>query len=287
MAKVWFGNINQASYVEAPEAGMDADFVGVEDKLQFLSGGAHVTLSESTHREFNMSWATKPKASLNFLTQYRNGVYGTGLLYWVDVFASNHFPPHVARPELSVQGWPSLVSQANRGTRVAVTSATGMPKFGAQYTLNPNIPVTREHVLLIPSDKELAFGISATVTGSAVVRMQRVKLDGTLETLTSVTLLSPTGTTRINTVVSGATYKAVRLYITNTGATPATITLVSAVAMYKPITTAITYPTVHTEGEGHSGLRFEGAPTMQYIQSAPGRSFVSAAAKFTEVGAWL
>lgn len=463
MAKVWFGNINQAQYVEAPESGMDADYVGVSERLDFQNGGAYVTMSEGTHREFNMAWGIKNKSLLNFLPQYRNGAFGSGLLYWVDPFATNVFPPHFARPELTTKGWPSLVgagvpatlvrttalrtnlihnpsfetgvttwtvgantsfavstaqkqfgSQSGLITRLNTTAGNGyilrtvtgltvgntytfsfyvyggtgnyaykigstsnvtfaapgatwtrisrtfvaattstqfyinddtnttptagttlyvdgvmleesptlnpyfdgdtrymdgtaaswtgaahvtpstvplsvneMPSYGAQYTVNPTTPVVREHVLLIPNDKELAFGITGSATDGAVVRMQRIGLDGSLAPVQDISLLSVAGTTRVNTIVSGAAYKAVRLYITTTGAGPGTITLYSAHAQYKAIGATVTYPTTHLPGEGHSGLRFEGGVTMPYVQAVNGRTYVTAAAKFTEVGAWL
>lgn len=131
MADFWFGNLRKAGYFPAPNTGMDADSVGEDDTLSFANGGAYVAQSAGTHREFNFQWGVQEKSVMNFLSEYRNGVHGTGLLYMADPFAVNALPPHWATPGLSCLGWPSIVSSTIKPTRTPSVVRTN-------ETLNPN-----------------------------------------------------------------------------------------------------------------------------------------------------
>ena len=141
MADFWFGNLRKAGYFPAPNSGMDADTIGESDDMTFANGGAYVAQSPGTHREFDLSWGVQEKSTMNFLSDYRNGVYGTGLLYMVDPFATNAMPPHWANPGLTCEGWPSLVSPSVKPTRAAAGSVTNLavnPSFEtASSTLVP------------------------------------------------------------------------------------------------------------------------------------------------------
>lgn len=135
MAEFWFGNLIKAGYHPAPSSGMDADSVGFSDRLDFQNGGAYVAQTLGTHREFNLSWGVQEKSAMNFLTEYRNGNYGDGLLYMVDPFAQNAMPPHWATPGLTCKGWPSLVGPAVQPTLAPAGTVTNLalnPSFETQ-----------------------------------------------------------------------------------------------------------------------------------------------------------
>lgn len=140
MADFYFGNlVTGLRKRPAPETGMGASAVGSEESLAFANGGAYVTSSDGTHREFSMSWPVQEKSVMAFLNEYRNGQYGAGLLYMVDPFATNAMPPHWATPGLTCQGWPSLVGPSNKPTLAPASVVTNL-------VTNPNFdtagPVT-------------------------------------------------------------------------------------------------------------------------------------------------
>lgn len=116
MANIYFGNVRKAQYIPAPKAGMDAASTGFTESLNYLNGGGYVAQSVGGSRKFAMSWDVTPKTSLDCLNQYRNGEFGSGLIYWVDPFSDNPVPPHWGTPMLSGMGWPSLVGSAVQPT---------------------------------------------------------------------------------------------------------------------------------------------------------------------------
>lgn len=299
MADFYFGNLNTGLIKRpAPETGLDATSVGTSESMNFTDGGAYVSNSAGTHREFNMSWSVQEKGTMSFLNEYRNGVHGDGLLYMVDPFAVNHMPPHWANPGLTCRGWPSLLGAGVKPVRTNTVVPNpnipfpvvpqGMPAYGAQYALSGTVGVIPERklTLLIPADRDLHLGFSGSVTAGAALRMRPITRAGAYGPITDLVMLSPTGTTRLNTKVAGATYRAVQVYMTASAPGGGSVTLVSSKAVYALPTETPVLTGTHIEGEGHTGLVID-EPTTTYVQAARGRKLVSTAAKFTEVEAWL
>lgn len=142
MAEFWFGNLTKAGYHPAPSSGMDADSVGFSDRLDFQNGGAYVAQTQGTHREFNLSWGVQEKSAMQWLSDYRNGVNGTGLLYMVDPFATNALPPHWATPSLTCGDWPSLVSPSVQPTQTGAATVTNLyerPSFETRSSLKQTV----------------------------------------------------------------------------------------------------------------------------------------------------
>lgn len=135
MAEFWFGNLRKAGYFPAPNTDMKANPQGEADVMQFADGGAFVGQSDGTHKEFQMDWGVQERAAMNFLSEYRNGVHGSGLLYFADPFAVNVLPPHWARPELTCNGWPSLVAAGNKPSKVGPPPVTN-------FATNPGLRTT-------------------------------------------------------------------------------------------------------------------------------------------------
>lgn len=299
MADFYFGNLATGLVKRpAPESGMDASSVGETDAMTFTNGGAFQSNSAGTHREFNMGWGVQEKSVMNFLNEFRNGVYGTGLLYMVDPFATNHMPPHWANPGLTCFGWPSLIGPGVKPVRTDTVAPNptipfpaipqGMPASGAKYPVMGTVGAVPERklTLLIPADRDLHLGFAGMVTGGAALRMRTITRAGAYGPVSDLTMLNPAGTTRLNTKVSGAAYRAVQVYMTPTVPGGGNINLVSSKAIYALPTESPVLTGVHTEGEGHTGLVMEEVTTT-YIQAARNRKLVSTAAKFTEIEAWL
>lgn len=294
--QVYFGNLRKAGWVNAPVTGLDAGSYGSIDVTQYADGGNFSAYQNATHREFTFSWKTAPIDELQFLFNYRNGLFGSGLLYWGDPYANyyNALTPHWAAPFLSARDWPSLMGKGQFAEVVDVAeSAYDQPYLGAKYTLSApaNTIPDRMGVLLIPPTQDLWIGFDGTATNGGVIRVQPIYVDGSEAPTQDLTLLSHTGATRLNATFSGATYRAIKFYITSTVTGQSSITLVGGDAVYTNNGIAPDTVGLHHEGRGHSGMRFKSDPTLAYVMyddSGPTpRRYVTAAASFTEVGSWV
>jgi hypothetical protein len=176
-------------------------------------------------------------------------------------------------------------------TSTMVTASPGMPAMAALYSIaTPADAVpSRRTVLLIPDTMTLWLGYSGVATGSGVVRVQMVTRDGSYGPTQDLTLLSDSGDVRLNSSFSGTEYSAVIIYMTQTVAGTSQLQLTSAKAVYETTGTTPVLTGVHVPGLGHSGLRFGAGPTFAYIlyNEEGNRKYVSAAARFVEVGSWV
>ena len=183
--------------------------------------------------------------------------------------------------------WTSTI---NASASTTFLPNANMPKYSAQYTLSAPLGTAlppRAAVLLVPPTKTLHVGFSGTAVNGGGVYALPVLLDGTLDMPQALTLLSPSGSTRLNASFSGATYSAVLLYIDTTTAGVSSVTLNSATALYAPTGTPPTLTGTHTPGEGHTGLRFSEEITEVQVLQRANKNYITAATAFTEVGAWL
>lgn len=163
-----------------------------------------------------------------------------------------------------------------------------LPNTGATYTLTGEIGVMppRRLSLIVPNDRDLWLGFTGTSTNGAVLRMRGITRDGAYGPVSDVPLLDPSGSTRLNTKVSGTQYSAIQVYMTTTLPGTATVTLVSGKAVYSLPTETPVLTGDHVEGDGHTGFQI-GDISTAYIQAADGHQYVTTATKGTEIEAWL
>jgi hypothetical protein len=180
---------------------------------------------------------------------------------------------------------------ADASTSTASVNLPGMPNSAALYSITTpaNEVPARRTVLLIPDGMTLWLGYSGVATGDAIVRVQLITRDGSYGPTQDLTLLNDSGDVRLNASFNGSEYAAVIIYITQTVPGTSQLRLTSAKAVYE--TTGITpvLTGTHVQGLGHSGLRFASGPTFAYIlyNEEGSRKYVSAAARFIEVGSWI
>ena len=202
----------------------------------------------------------------------------------------NVLPPHWASPMLSGTGWPSLLSAGTVPTLAdTATNSFDQPFKSATYSTPAAIGLVPDRVLtlLIPPTQTLHLGFSGTAANGGVLRVQPINVNGTLAATSNLTLLSATASTRMNASFSGATYKAIQVYITSTTTTAGSVTLTSGKAVYAPTGTPPTLTGNHISGRGHTGLRMSKDPTLVYLQARNNKKYVSAAVELNEIGAWL
>lgn len=248
MADFYFGNMMTGLLKRpAPKTGMDASSAGVSDVLEFANGGAYVTLSDGTHREFDMSWAIGEKSTLDFLNDYRNGRYGTGLLYMVDPFATNHMPPHWANPALTCRGWPSLLAPA-------VRPVLGYATTRINETINPSFTTNVagwNGVVAAPLTWEAGRGkltVGSAVAANAILLSEATATPYTIGTLKSA---------RMKVTNSRATSAQFRVSIRGYNASSAQV----GTDVYGPI---VTIPANSTAELIVSGANLTTAGTVSY-----------------------
>jgi hypothetical protein len=233
----------------------------------------------------------------------RAGVAVASYSFWVDnvqmerassigtLFSGN--TPSTPYDAYAWTGLPNASNSTDTQLYNVATPTNGNPYWNATYTLSGAAGAVpdRSLVLLIPPTHQLSIGFSGTATGSAVVRVQPFNLDGSPAATQNLTLLSAAGTTRMNATFSGATYSAIKVYLTQTVTGSSSITLASGDAIYTSIGLTPVLTGSHNPGRGHSGMRFSKDVTIAYKFFDDTRvvatRLVSAATVLTEVGAWL
>lgn len=298
--ELWFGVVGAAGghfqWVPQPDLPVPARGVGYYDEMSFENGGAAAVRSHGSHREFTFNVEVDQGLDwLDMYTDFAAGYYGSGLMHFADPFhfLSNVLPPSWSAPGLAELGWPSPVAgdgvfssttinykqPARVGTWNVTTAANATP------TTDETIPYV---IIPIPPGYELRLGCSGTATGTAVVRVEPWVNDSTIPaTASSLTLLSPSGSTRMNATVAD-TYAFVRVFITRTSSAASTITPRSMTAQLWKTGVSGSLTGDHRQGRGHTGLKFaDDAIAEDYRLLTGGVPFRSLSTRLVEVGAWM
>jgi len=293
--KVWFGNARNAKWIKAPLADMGAASSGYSEEQQFNNGGQFVKASFGSARNFDMSWVGD-RADLQVINDFKDGLYGGGLIYWEDPFADNILPPHWAAPMLTVRDWPSLISSGNKPEPVThSTTGNNYPFQSAKYTVTNNAETSRALTLLIPEEHTLSIGFVYSTTGTATMRCVKVNPDGTDGATIDLSKLAVDGSNRYSHTFSNETgnpnrVRAIRVYIARTDYSTSTITIRGGVAKLSCANHG--HPEVvnsapWSSGEGFTGCVIAGAPQMTYKGVIQGRRLIGISATLKEIGAWL
>ena len=295
--KIWFGNARNARWVKAPLADMGASAIGNSEEQQFTNGGQFVKASFGSARNFDMSWVGD-RADLQVIKDFKDGIYGGGLIYWEDPFADNILPPHWAAPMLTVRDWPSLIASGNKPEPVTHTSTeNNYPFQSAKYNVTNTAETSRALTLLIPEDHILVIGFVYSITGTASIKAVRVNPDGTDGATVTLSQLNISGSTPYSHTFSnvpGATNRcsAIRVYISRSDTTASTITIRGGMAKIEVSGGLHGHPPIvmdgdWSSGEGFSGCVIAGAPQMTYKGVVDGRRLINMSTTLKEIGAWL
>lgn len=286
------------SFVPVPDSGMDASAVGYQDRIDYENGGADIVTSAASHREYQMEWSTREGAAFNggldIISAYADGEWGDGLIYFADRynFDTNLLTPNWATPGLVERGWKNIYDTTPTFSNTA-SNIYDQPLRSATWTTNNSTgyPVDRRRVMVLPiqPDHTLWIGFSGSSTGNSSVQIRPVQTDGSYGLTRNMTLLSPTGATRMNDSYPGGTFKAIEVFISQSVNGAGTITLTSGLAQQWRTGITPTLTGSHIRGQGNSGCRFEtAAPVENYVQVVQGqrRHLKGMSANLIEVGQW-
>jgi hypothetical protein len=294
--KVYFGNTNFQTFIEAPLSGLKAGSSGYSATTNLLNGRAFVKRSQGATRTFSPSWvgpmnSTVLADSLNTIKDFADGVYGTGSVYWLDPYAidKNILPPHFAAPGLTSKDWPALSSAATTFTTLSGTSnvyANNFPLTYATY-VGAGSSTGKSIDIIIPPGYSFHFGWHATAAGISAFTAPGYYVTKFLRTTNQAVAGFPDfplsmlagGTTRTNLVVDGNTYSRVR--VTFSATSVATTSVVGAIAQILPSATPTTGGFI--TGRGTSALQFASPVEIEYYSSAINNGQIGLSTTFVEV----
>lgn len=281
MGFIYFGTKNRMMWVKDPAINMDSSKFGWANQTNFLDGGAHIRRSWGSHKEFNLSWNLSSRDTIRPIQDYADGMYGTGLIYWLNPFTmdKNVLPTAWATPWMGGQDGPILTGYSTRPSLVDTSANTyGYPVQSAVYTVTTT--PTKNVWIPIPTGYTLWLGVHGTAgSGGAVIATPTT---GPTSTATPVTLpLLPVTTNQlVNTSFDGSAYGGVLLSMGGSGS----VILSGMVAQIWP--TGVMPPLGDfISGQGHSGCMFVAQPTLTEYNAVIDK--VGLSAKLVEVESWL
>ena len=280
--KMWFGTREHMQYILCPDTG--ADFTGVgysSGTIQYLSGGAFIRNSDTSHREFSMSWNMGSRENLQPIFDYAAGVYGDAPYYFVDPMAAdqNVLPEWWAAPRMALSDAPLLVGKTLPDKIPTPANSFGYPTSGALYTVGGS-DVSNPLFIPIPPGMIFHIGVHGLGTSTASIHMSPVTAGG-VGVGVDLTMLGVSSNVRFNTTqnTSGGVM-GVELSVNGTGS----LGLYGMIAQVLP--TGIT-PELggFVGGQGHSGVTFDGKPTRMAYSSA--LNLMGAAVTMVETEGWV
>lgn len=314
--KIWFGTLydtqkpgtstatsnTRMSWIPAPDTGMDAGSSGFSEVLEFENGGASVIGSAATHRTYGFDWNLAEASGLQGLDMVRNyqqKVYGTGTIYWANpmIFDQNVFSPSFSSPLLCQFGWPSfgIITGYSYTAGSLFNNPSTYATVSADHMVPNAVPLTQANhiqVVAIPPTHTAWVGWSGSVNGAAILAVRGVLAAGGYGPVVSLPAQSVTGSTRMTNSFSGATYKAIEVYVTRTAGTANSLLyMVSAMCQLWPTGVTPILTGNHIHGQGDTGVRFaSNAQVENYVMvdtSGTPRHYKGMSADLVEVGAWV
>jgi hypothetical protein len=286
--KVYFGNKNKQTWIDAPQSGMTASSAGWSSEEMLLDGRVSIKRSKGSHRRFEMSWLgsmndTTTQDSLHTIKDFADGIYGNGPYFWLDPFAvdQNLFAPHWATPSLGNQGWPELAPELTAGYYASSVS-NNYPSSYVGYVTPDNFVSANKFVIPIPVDYTLNFGWHGPSGGatSGIRIVPYLRTDGTAATAINPTMITAGGTIRTNTKIKGDTYSYVEIFVATTSASELAIT--GMIAQVLPESDSVASGGF-ISGRGTTGIEFATSPEIEYYSAAINNGQIGMSATLVEV----
>lgn len=288
--KFWFGipGIHMA-WVPCPQIDSVVQKNRYIERIQFENGGGDMRRSPQYQMEYQINILDDAHTTdgVDVYNKFASGFYGDGLIYmaYPPNFQTNMFPAAWATPALIEQGWANIASDKPTFGPTNV-SQYGQPGRTATWNVTDQADTyTKSVKIAIPPTHTLWMGVSGLATGAGVVRARPINTDGSYGDPVDLTLLSKSGSTRMNTSFDGASYQAVEVYITRSADTESTVSVTSMMAQLHQSGGTPALTNTHYTGEGHTGLAFaDDAIVETYTYLYPPTKGISTT--LVEVEAW-
>lgn len=273
--EVYFGTRAMSTWIPAYDSAPTTAVEGWSDTAQFLNGGKATRNSVSGAKMYELTWSLKNSDDLRVISDFRAGLFGQGLIYWLDpmAMAKNVLPQHLASPFQQGYDAPPM-----RGTKVTLQpTAVNVLRYPVETAVFQTSTAKREVYIPIPPGYVAWVGVHGPVAGGTVTVTPALTETNSAATV-AISKLAVTSTTRVNTQFSGDTYRGLifgvqdgaqytgaMCQILPAGVVPATGNFIS--------------------GQGNSGCSFSGGVSETPYSSVLDK--VGMSAKLEEVGAWL
>ena len=286
--KVYFGNAQKQTWIDAPQSGMKASSVGSISEQQLLNGSTFIRRSQGSHRRFDMSWigslnASSLEDSLHTIKDFCDGIYGDGPFFWNDPYAvnTNILPPSWAAPMLTEIDWTNLATGITP-TYTEAAVANSFPFRYATFITDGAYSSATKLTVIIPTGYTFHFGWHGPATGatSGIRVVPYLRSTGLADTAINPTKITAGGTTRTNTQVSGTTYSRVEIFVASSAT--ATINVTAMIAQILPDSTSVATGGFIT-GRGTTGLEFASFPDVEYYSANVNDGQVGMSVSFAEV----
>lgn len=294
--RMWFGVIDQSTgasrmqWIETPDSGADVSHMGFSAESTLLNGGGYARNSWDSHKNFQFSWGESASPQLASIIQsYSNGSFGRGLVYFNDPmqYGLNILPSRWADPSMAINyEAPNLGGSVVPTGLPVAASALGLPSIAAQYNLpvNYNQSGTQALTLVVPPGARFTFGwIGSRVNANSGIYISSSGMTGITTGYVTPLVSSGSVVTNINGIAgSGGGIVTLRL---RSNITASLVTINAMTARIFPAGEAVNVAGPWSSGEGHSGCRFVGKPTIiNYNGVGGGQLGLSCILK--ETGAW-
>lgn len=281
--QMWFGNRNYMQWIPCPQVGANYGATGATQGGTFLHGGTFHRQTLNSSKTRRLSWPLNGRDALRPITDYNEGVYGPGPIYWLDPFDmdQNVLAQSFATPSLGGYDAITLNGSEKRPELVATTTnSLGYPTESAIYTLNSTTDIPFRHWIPIPPGYTAWVGVHGVAGAGTEVRARTTNGPVATGSTVALSILPVTSTTRVtNTFSASSTVSGVEIWLGGTG----TITL-SGIIVQVLRTGVVPETGGFISGQGHSGMSFDGYPEKNAYSAA--LDLIGLSANFVETEQW-
>jgi hypothetical protein len=278
---MWFGTRNLMQEIKDPAVNMGASKVGWQTQSNYLNGGAYTRNSVGAHKEYDLSWNLTDRDTVREITDYADGVFGSGLVYWADPFVmdKNMLNMGWSVPSQGASDGVILTGTDTRPTLLDTPGNTlGYPTQSAVYTVGVG---DKPYMWIpVPPGYTAWVGVHGTAGSGGYVAATTTTGPNSTGATTVLSTQSVTDTNRFSYSVDSPGIDGLYLTLGGTG------TVVLSGLMVQVLPTGYTPPTGgFISGQGHSGCRFASQPVLTQYSAVMDK--VGLTAKLIEIGSWL
>ena len=247
----WFGTEQLMQWLPTPNRGAQTGSEGWTAEGQLLNGGSSQLGSFGSHREYVFEWpSTSTAKASQTMKSYADGTFGRGLIYFLDplIYTTNIFPAMWADPSMGVgqEGATLVYGIDPTALPTSGREQNELPVNSAYYDLTSVSAGWRGKedaiFLPVPEGYTLSLGAIYSSTGSGGVFYRTQTKTGALGAVTSLTALTPSTSTLVNTFIGASDLAGVWVYVGKSSAGASSVTATAMTARLLPSVAAVVTP---------------------------------------------
>lgn len=297
--RMWIGTVDpttgapRMNWIPTPDTGADVSHSGFSAEAVLLNGGGYTRNSWDSHKVYQFSWGQSGSLQLASVVQgYANGSFGRGLLYFNDpmYYGTNILPSRWADPSMALNHEaPGIAGTTVTPTGSPAGASTLMvPVSSAEYALpiSHNILGDEALTLVVPPGHQFSFGwIGETSHADTGVSIFQTGMSGISNGYVTPLPLSGDNVTSISGLADDVTGGIVRIAVRGSVSSDTYIIVNAMTARIFEPGAPVSHVGPWMSGEGHSGCRFVGKPTIVNYNGVDGGQ-VGISCTLKETGSW-